>query len=215
MIRNLLLASAVALLAAGCGTVRTVLRPAQTNAVPVVTVNTSPRVTQEQVVSTSLNPVPGLPDLVVTNLVTRTNWVTSIVTNVVQVVTPEVVYNRVSIDPAAAGMVTTLANAAPVPWAGTAASVAVGIGGIVAAWINKRREKKALEEKFTFEDVAGQLVQDLETLRKAALEVPEYKAKDAAIMRTIQERQRDNENPDVKPIITALVDEKTDYTKKV
>jgi hypothetical protein len=200
-------------LLAGCAGVRTVLRPAQTNAVPVVTFVKTPQVQTDAVVSTVLNPVPGMPPLVTTNFVFRTNYVTTTVTNIVNVVTPEVTYQRLEVPAGIAGTVSLAAGAAPVPWAGTAASVGLALAGAVFGFINQRRAKQALGEKLTLEDVAVTLVENVETLRTAALKIPEYKAQDLAVIRQIESEQR-SAGPEVHGIIRDMVEDRTADTYK-
>lgn len=176
-----LLLGVLGLLFAGCATsAPTVLRPAQTNRVRLLVTNSVPTTT----FMTNTLAAGGSEVVSVTNLVTR------VVTNVVEVVTPAVTYQEVKLPPLLTGAVQAAGAVAPVPWAGGAASLLVGLGGIVVGWVNKRRRDKALGEAVDWKDTAATLVGNVETLRLAALKLPAYTPQmDANVMRAIKTAQ--------------------------
>ena len=206
--KKLILFAALATLIAGCQTTREVIRPAQTNYVDLTVTNTLPVVGRTEVVSTVLNPVPGGPELRVTNYTTVTNIVTEVVTNRVQIITPEVAYNKVALDPTAQVVGSIGASAAPGPW-GAGISLGLTVFASVLAGISERRRRKAVGENETLATVADTLVQNVEQVRSAALKFPEYQKIDGKVLRAIEDLQR---IAGVKTEIHNLVEEKTETT---
>lgn len=203
-----LAAGASLALLTGCQHTRTVVRAAQTNTVPVVTSNAVPVVTESAVVRTALNPIAGEPELRFTNVVTVTNIAWKTETNFLRVITPEVAYTNVSLNPAVATAVQVGGEFAPVPWANTAVSIFGIVSGGVFGWINNRRRKAALGEAQTWQDTATVLVQNVEAVRKEAMKIPGYTPEiDLKVIRGLEAAQR---IAGVKPQVAALVEEHTE-----
>ena len=194
-------------LLAGCESTRVVLRPAQTNDVPIATEKISPELVTVAHVSTQLNPVPGGPEITLTNWVTSTNLVTRMETNILRVITPEVAYTNVSLNPAVVAGVSIGGELAPAPWASGATGLALGLAGIVFGWINQRRKNAALGERDTFSKTAETLVENFETLRVEALKLPAYTpALDLKVMRAVEAAQR---LAGVKAVVGQIVEDVT------
>jgi hypothetical protein len=191
------------LLFAGCQSTPVQLRPAQTNVVEVVRTNVV-QIVQTNTVVETVNARP------VTNTVVVTNLVTALATNVVTLVSPPVYYTNVSLSPLVAEVTTTAGGLAPVPWGGAAASVGLGLLGSVFGLVNERRRRKALGEAMTWQETAGVLVDNVESVRKAALQLPGYTpAVDLQVVRSLEAAQR---AAGVKDLIHGLVEERTDDT---
>jgi hypothetical protein len=209
----MVLAVVALLFGCGCGTSRVVLRPAVTNDVPVTTREAVPVITTNEVVSSVLNPIPGLPEIRTTKLVTITNTMYEIRTNIIRVITPEVAYTNLALNPLVSGGVQLAGQLAPVPWAGAASGIFGIVSGGVLAWINNRRRKAALGEAESWQDTAGILVENVEAVRKAALALPSYtREMDLKVIRGIESAQR---LAGVKDRIHGLVEQRTDDTVPV
>lgn len=212
--------AALGILIAGCASERVVVRRASTNDVPILVTNAVPQVTQSEVVRTELNPVPGLPEIRTTNLVTLTNLVSRIETNFVRVIVPEIAYTNVSLAPAVNTGVQVAGAVAPVPWAGAAAGIFGTVASGIFALINNRRRKEALaaagvaqSDADSWQETAGVLVENIEAVRKEALKIPGYtKETDARVVRILELAQA---AAGVKPNVTALVESRTDFTHAV
>lgn len=192
------------LLFTGCQSTPVQLRPAQTNVVEVIRTNFV------TVVSEARSPERGAGNQWITNTVFVTNVVASLATNVVTLVSPPVFYTNVSLSPVTAALTQTAGGLAPVPWGGAAASVGLGLLGSVFALVNERRRRKALGEALTWEQAAGVLVENVESVRKAALQLPGYTpAVDLQVVRNLEAAQR---AAGVKDLIHDLVEERTDDT---
>lgn len=204
----LVLSAVVLVFLCGCQSTPVQVRPARTNVVEVVRTNTL------QVVQTNLvsRPVPGVaggPDALVTNAVVLTNLVTSLTTNVVTLVTPPVYYTNLSLSPWVETAAKVGGAVAPTPW-GAAGSLVVGILGTLLAVVNERRRRKALGQAMTWEQTAGVLVENVETVRKAALQLPGYTpAMDLHLVRSLEAAQR---LAGVKDVVHRLVEERTEDT---
>jgi len=206
----LLVAAALGLAAIGCASRKVVLRAAQTNTVPVLVTNTAPRVLQREIVSTRLNPVPGQPDIVTTNWVLETNLVERVETRTQEVVTPEVAYQEVALNPAVNTAVQVAGAVAPVPWAGAATGIFGAVAGSVIGWINNRRRKAALGEAQSWEDTATVLVKGVELVRTQAKALPGYTDKiDRQVVKVLEATQ---EAAGVKARVEGLVWKHTDST---
>ena len=179
----------------GCQSTPVMVRPAATNVVEVVRTN------WVQLVQT--NTVNA------TNVVTQTNMVPAVTTNVLTVVSPPVYYTNLSIVPIVETGVRAAGDVAPVPWGGAAGSIALGVAGTVLAWINDRRRRAALGQAQTWQDTAAVLVQNVETVRKAALAIPQYKDIDTKVVRSLETAQR---AAGVKTLIHDLVEKHTEDT---
>jgi hypothetical protein len=207
---NIIVAVLFSIFVVGCETARVILRPAQTNDVALRVTNSVPQLTQTEVVRTELNPVPGGPELRITNTVTLTNLVLRVETNVIRVIIPEVAYTNVSLSPVLTTGVQVAGELAPVPWAGAASGIFGVLSGGIIAWINNSRRKKALDEAYTWEETAGVLVDNVEAVRKEALKLPGYtKELDAKVVRGLEVAQR---VAGVKDRVHTLVEERTDDT---
>lgn len=202
-----LLLALCSLLVAGCQSTPVLLRPAQTNVVEVVHTNFVTVVTESRKAELGIRNEP------VTNTVYVTNVVAALTTNVVTLVSPPVFYTNVSLSPLAAEVATTAGGLAPVPWGGAAASVGLGLVGSVFALVNERRRRQALGQALTWEQAAGVLVENVESVRKAALQLPGYTAAvDLQVVRNLEAAQR---AAGVKNLIHDLVEERTDDTVSV
>lgn len=202
----------VALLLAGCESVRVVLRPAQTNDIAIRVTNSVPELASVERVSTSLNPIAGGPEIRTTNVTVVTNFVQAIEEKVIRVVIPEVAYTNVTLSPIVSMGVQTAGAVAPVPWAGTAATAVIGVLGSVFGLVSERRRRAALGEKETWKDTASVLVDNVETIRKAALTIPGYTPQiDKQVIRGIQLAQS-AAGIEVKDRIHRLVEDQTTPT---
>jgi hypothetical protein len=214
------IAAALAILISGCASERIVLRHAQTNDVPVLATNTAPQVSQVAIVRTELNPIPGGPEILATNFVTVTNFVPVVTTNILRVITPEVAYTNLSMNPVANAAVQVGGAVAPVPWAGAAAGIFGTVFSGILALVNNSRRKAALaaageaqSESESWQETAGTLVENIELVRKEALKIPGYtKETDAKIVRALQLAQA---AAGVKSRVIQLVEERTDFTHSV
>lgn len=214
------IAAALAILISGCASERIVLRQAQTNDVPVLATNSAPQVSQVAIVRTELNPIPGGPEIKATNFVTVTNFVPVVTTNILRVITPEVAYTNLSMNPVANAAVQVGGAVAPVPWAGAAAGIFGTVFSGILALVNNNRRKAALaaageaqSESDSWQQTAATLVENIELVRKEALKIPGYtKETDAKIVRALQLAQA---AAGVKPRVIQLVEEHTDFTHSV
>lgn len=205
-------ALAAVCLFSGCAHERVVLRAAQTNDVPIVTTNLAPEVVQREIVSTRLNPVPGGPDILTTNLVAETNLVERLETNLIRVITPEVAYTNVSLNPAVGAAVEVGGAMAPVPWAGTAAGIFGTITAGIFGWINNRRRKEALGEAQSWADTSRVLVENVEAVRRQAMSLPGYTEEiDRKVVRGLEAAQR-AAGAAVKTRVEGLVENFTENT---
>lgn len=203
-------ALAAVCLFSGCAHERVVLRAAQTNDVPVLVTNLAPDVVHREVVSTRLNPVPGGPEILTTNLVAETNLVRRVETNIIRVITPEVAYTNVSLSPAVGAAVEVGGAVAPVPWASTAAGIFGTITGGIFAFINNRRRKAALGEAQSWADTSRVLVENVEAVRKQAMNLPGYTEEiDRKVVRGLEAAQR---VAGVKAKVEGLVENFTENT---
>lgn len=208
-ISNLIIVAAisglVAFLVTGCVHTPVMVRPAQTNVVEVIRTN----VVQIVQTNTVTEVRPGTRDPV-TNTIVVTNLVSSMSTNVLTLVSPPIFYTNLSLSPMVETAAKTAGDLAPVPWGGAAGSVVVGLAGAILAAVNNRRRKAALGEKATWQETAGVLVQNVETVRKAALSIPGYTPEiDLHVVRTLETSQR---LAGVKDLIHNLVEEHTGDT---
>lgn len=192
----------------GCQSTKQVIRPAQTNIVDLKVTNTVPIVGTQAVVSTVLNPVPGEPELRVTNWLTITNIVTEVVTNHVQIITPEVSYQKLTLDPTVGVVAQVASETAPGPW-GAGVGLATTLIASIFAGISERRRRKAMGQNETLETIAETLVQNVEQVRAAALKFPEYQKIDGKVLAAIESIQR---VAGVKTEIHNLVEENTETT---
>ncbi len=213
-------ALALVVLLTGCAHDRVVVRAATTNDVPIISTNAVPQVAQLPVVRTELNPIPGGPDIRTTNVVTVTNFVPVLQTNVLRIITPEVAYTNVSLNPAVNGAVQVAGAVAPVPWAGAAAGIFGTVASGILALVNNNRRKAALaqagqaqNEASSWQETAGVLVENIEQVRKMALQIPGYtKETDAKVIRALELAQA---VAGVKPLVAQLVEARTDFTHAV
>jgi hypothetical protein len=193
---------AIVVLLTGCGTTSNLLvqpgtveivRPAQTNYVTLMLTNT---VDGQEVITAAVQPVI-LPAITFTN-----QELTTLASSTIN----------------AAG---TAGAVAGVPFSGLIANALLAGIGIALAWLNARAKRKLLaaqtghaetaEALAVAEDVGKTLVQNLELLRKTALQIPGYTPDiDNRVMTIIQQVQ---EAAKVKTAINQLVDEHTGYTK--
>lgn len=201
------------------------LRPAQTNQVDVVSTNLA-AVVEQKVETVVIKPAEQKPDgtfvpaVIDTRTVYATNFVPTLVTNRVEVVTPAVTYEERTLNPTAVQGAERVASMTGVPWLDTGVTALGGLGTIFFAWLNRRNKEKAVrladgitekESALKQAQVVGEvLVENFEELRKAALKVPGYVEHDAKVMRTVQQIQA---AMGVKGKIAQIVEEKTDYTK--
>ena len=210
MRKTLVVLAVVGLALCGCETSRVILRPAQTNDIAVVTREAVPVIATNEVIRTELNLIPGGPEIRTTQLVTVTNTVFELRTNIVRVITPEVAYTNVVLNPLVTGGVQLAGDLAPVPWAGAASGIFGIVSGGVLAWINNRRRKAALGEAESWQETAGVLVDNVEAVRKAALALPGYtREMDKKVIRGIETAQR---LAGVKARVHGLVEERTEDT---
>lgn len=193
----------------GCVSTPVELRPAQTNVVELVSTNLL-QVVQTNVVTKAVPGLAGGLPAITTNTVVSTNVFASLITNVVTVVSPPVYYTNLSLSPIVEAVAKVGSQAAPVPWGGAAGSIALGIAGTVLALVNDRRRRAALGEKATWEKTAGILVDNVESVRKAALDLPGYTpAIDLQVVRGLEAAQR---LAGVKDIVHQLVEARTENT---
>lgn len=216
--RILLATAALAIAAAftGCGTVRTLVRPAQTNIVTKYYTNEVTVINRQPVITTELNPIPGESEIRTTNIVNVTNVVFDVRPTQVPVVTPPVYYDARTIDPAALAGAQVLGSAAPFPWAAAATGLATTIGTALVGFLNSRAKSKALAEADADNEhlatAAETLVGNFETLRKTALTVPQYQALDERVMREVKQAQA---AAGVKATIADVVEDHTEFTKPI
>lgn len=191
------------LLLPGCTSTPVMVRPAQTNVVEVVRTN------YVQVIQT--NTVVEVRDSIpVTNTVVVTNALLSMTTNVLTLVSPPVFYTNLSLSPIVETAVKVGGDLAPVPWGGAAGGVVVGLIGAAMAVVNEKRRRTALGQAMSWETTAGVLVENVETVRKAALAIPGYTPQiDKSVVRSLEVAQR---LAGVKDRIAGMVEERTDYT---
>ena len=193
----------------GCQSTPVQVRPAQTNVVEVIRTNVV-LIVQTNVVTEARPALGGAPPEIITNTVVLTNVVTSLSTNVLTLVTPAVYYTNLSISPIAQTAVRVGGDLAPVPWGGAAGSVALGLAGTIFAVVNERRRRKALGQAMTWEQTADVLVDNVETVRKAALQLRGYTpAVDLQVVRSLESAQR---LAGVKDIVHQLVEQRTEDT---
>jgi hypothetical protein len=197
-----------------------VVRPASTNLVTQVVTNVVEQVvtaTNWVVVTNAQGAAVAVP-----NVTYGTNVTYAIGTNVISVVMPEISYmsNSVAQPVQTAGNVVGFAtNAAGVPFVDAGIKVLLAGFGVWLAFLNKKNRRKAEAEaeghaltmtKLEQAQMVGQtLVENIETIRKAALEIPQYQAIDGKVMQVVQQVQQ---AAGVKGEVNALVDEHTGYT---
>jgi hypothetical protein len=113
------------------------------------------------------------------------------------------------------------ASMAGVPFADVAGGAVVALGGVVFGWINRRRARKAMEEAGAQSskaslaiDAVGTVVENFETLRQVALQVPQYRAIDDKVMEKVKLAQS-AAGPFVAQVIRDQVYERTAETKPI
>lgn len=201
------------------------LRPASTNVVPVTVTNyvseTRYVTNLVTVVEQATNAATGIvtPAVVQPQILPVVTVQATITTNFITQVTPAVLFTNMAISPAVLGGVQMAGDVAPVPWGGMAAGIIGAVGTLVMGYFNNRNKKKAIDEadkKDTALSALDQamivgktLVDNVETIRKAALTVPGYAAKDAQVMKVVEQVQR---AAGVKSDIHDLVETHTDET---
>lgn len=167
-----------------------------------------------------------------TNWLSVTNWTTNVVvvgettqqvataavatspqlvTNLLTVIQPAVYYTNLSLSPAVSGVAAGAATFAPAPWVVPATSAGLGLITGILGMVNERRKRKALgQQAESWQTTAGVLVDNVESLRQAALQIPGYTpALDTQIMRAIEAAQR---AAGVKEAVHGLVEERTNDT---
>jgi hypothetical protein len=92
---------------------------------------------------------------------------------------------------------------------------------VVFGWINRRRARKAMEEAGAQSskaslaiDAVGTVVENFETLRQVALQVPQYRAIDDKVMEKVKLAQS-AAGPFVAQVIRDQVYERTAETKPI
>lgn len=229
-----LLLAGVLVMVCGCGTPLenflvkkkpVVVRPAQTNQVDVVSTNLASVVeskVETVVVKPAYQKADGtfVPAVIDTRIVNTTNFIPTLVTQRMEVVTPAVTYDERTINPAVIQGGERIASLTGVPWLDTGVTVAGALGAAVMTFFNNRNKKRAIAEAEgrkaaegaleTAETVGVTVVQSFEELRRAALKIPAYAEKDSEVMRLIQKLQ---DAAGVRPEIANIVNEETDTTK--
>lgn len=123
------------------------------------------------------------PAVVQPQLIPTTTMLPVIRTNLEVQILPAVVVDQLSLAPAVSGGVSLAGQLAPVPWASGAAEIALALAGSVFAFVNHRKAKAALGERDTWQNVAKVGVLGVESIRKAALQLPGYTPEiDARVM---------------------------------
>jgi hypothetical protein len=193
----------------------TVVRAAQTNVIERVVTNyiTSTRYLTNLVtiVAATTNAAGEVlvPAIVQPQIIPTITRQAVLETNLEVLVRPAVVVTNYGLAPTVVGAVQQAGDLAPVPWGGALGSGLVAVASIAFGWFNRRRALKALGEKETWETAASVVVDNFETLRRAALQLPEYAKIDARVMKIVK---GDQLAAGVKPEITSLVDANTDHT---
>lgn len=205
-------ATALALILMGCSGFGPVqqktitLQPPHTNYIIVTATRTNSVVTTNAVVKI----VEGKQ---VSVLVPVTNHVVTVETNTVPVVIPAVTYQSNYLAAPWEAAVTTVGAVAPLPWSGVVTTGLLALTTTVLGYLNRRNAMKAQTHLSALGEitiVAETLVDNFETLRKAALEIPAYKSSlDPKIMDAVKLAQR---VAGVKNHIDKLVDERTENT---
>lgn len=227
---GLLLAGVV--LVSGCGMqdylvkrVPVIARPGSTNQVDVVSTNQTPVVetkAETVVVKPAETKADGtfVPAVLDTRLSYMTNFIATLVTNRMEIVTPPVVYTNVTLNGSVVQGAERVASLTGVPWADTAVTGLSAIAAVVFGFFNNRNKKRALDladglaqketALQTAQLVGKTVVENFETLRQAALKIPAYAEKDAEVMKVVQKIQ---DAAGVKMDIHQLVEDHTPYTK--
>ena len=181
------------------------LRPAETNQIAVVTLQ--PLVATNTVFTTAVTAgktnVIATP-LVSTNTVMFTNYVTQVI--------PAVTYQSNYISSPWVTGATTIGELAPFPWAHATATGLLALVTTTLGWMNKRNAAKAIAALTALDEakiVGETLVDNFETLRSAALQIPAYQPLDHKVMTAVKLAQ---EIAGVKPIVAKLVDARTGDT---
>lgn len=226
---NKILISLLLLVACGCSTIdrlaikRTpvLARPATTNLVESVATNMVAVVKAETtVVSPAFTNEVGVITPAVVTVAYSTNYQPILSTQLVQVVKPEVWSTNMALSPTVANGVQTGLNLTGVPWAGTAAQIALGLSTLVFGFLNKRNAAKAVAAADGQAEALGKLetatlvgktlVENVETIRGMVRSVPGGEAVDDKAMAFIKNAQA---LAGVKSEIHDLVEEHTDPTK--
>lgn len=179
-------------------------RPARTNLVQVLvtnTITTTEYVTNVVVTAASTNATGVVtPPSMQTQILPQLVLSMQVTTNVTGIVTPALYYTNVVLDPTLSSGVQTVGNLIPVPFAGTVASGLLALSTLVFGFLNNRNKAKVVALADAHSDtlsaldqakLVGQtLVQNIETIRGVALQVPGYAEQDAKVMSIVQQVQR-------------------------
>jgi hypothetical protein len=178
------------------------LRPAETNQTAVVTLQ--PLVATNTVLTTTVTAgktnVIATP-LVSTNIVMFTNYVTQVI--------PAITYQSNYIAPPWFAATETIGELAPFPWVHTATTSLLALSATFLGWMNRRNAAKALATLTALDEakiVGNTLVDNFETLRRAALTIPAYETIDHKVMDIVKAAQSLS---GAKKTIAAIVDERT------
>ena len=194
---------------AGLGPVQSktiTLQPAVTNVVavvvekPLVTTNLVTTITTDSSGKPKAITIP----MVATNIVTFTNFVEHVI--------PAVTYRSNYIASPYVAAAQTVGEIAPVPWAGTAVSGVLALSTLVLGWVNRRNAAKAVADLSKLDEariVGETLVENFESLRKAALTIPAYQTIDHKVMDSVKAVQRLS---GVKDSIASIVENRTENT---
>ena len=171
------------MLITGCVSTPTLLRPAATNNVAVVATNwfsVTNRITNIVTLIPATSNAPAVLQPQVTESVLRTPVIT---TNWQPIISPEVWYTNVSLAPGVGPAVSAVTGLAPVPGAGAIGGVFVALAGLATSWVNERRKRVALgQQADTWQTAAKVLVNNVESIRTAASEIPGYDKVDSVVM---------------------------------
>jgi hypothetical protein len=218
----------------GCQSTPVVVRPASTNYVDQVVTNYTSvtnyvtNVVEIAAATTNANTGEVTPALLQPQILPTVTLAPKVVTNVVEIRTPPITYDQLSLSPLVPVAAQIAAEVSPVPWAAAGAGVFSAIASAVVSFVNRRRKLEAeaqaanaQSKSATLQAAAEVLVQNMEQIRTAAIGLPGYTPElDTKIVRAWEAAQR-GAGANVKELIAAIVAEKTDttipdnfYTKK-
>jgi hypothetical protein len=192
----------------GCVTTPVQVRPGQTNLVEMVHTNwnsvTNYTTNLVQVAAAVTNGSVVIPPVFQPTVLERVEYTKSVTTNTATVVTPPVYYNEVKLLPIVGDVITTVAGAAGGPGGTAVGGVVVGLVGGAVGIFNEFRKRRAQRAN-------GVLVQNVETVRNAAAQLPGYtQAVDDQLMANIKGLQVVS---GVHDVVAKLVEEHTDATQ--
>lgn len=207
-----LFAAGFALMLQGCSSLGPIrqetvtIRPQVTNYVDVVVTKTNIVLSTNTVATT----VGGETRILATPV---TNVVVTVSTNSLPVVIPAVTYQSNYIAAPWQTASSAIGAVAPLPWASVAVTGLLALTTTALGYMNRRNAAKArasLDALGEVTIVAETLVDNFESLRKAALEIPAYKTSmDSKVMDAVKLVQR---VAGVKGHIDKLVDDRTENT---